>query len=444
MNAVHRFNPANAVHASSPASAVRTLSLALALAFSALPFFTPAQADYLPDPKAAEAALWASPSVMQSRGNVAAQSLRGQSLQQGRDEWKLDAEASQRRIQPSPSENFAEWGLALSRPIRMPGRAEADRALAGALNAHAEASLGEALHESGRQLLMLWFDWLNQSSQANLWQAQQQLVEQQLATVNSRIRLGEAPRSERVNAEAALAQIRLQQQQAATRLQQARNRLRAQFPALPLTADTTLPPPGSPGFDGSAEAYVNAVLEHNHELFRARRQADALQAEARQLARLRSVDPSVGVFYRNEMGGNEHIVGLGVGLTLPGGARRTDQAAAAQLATTAQEAATLLEQRLRMDARADYETAVAQVANWQQAQQAAQALDEAARLATRAYSLGEGGLDQVLMNRRLALEGQLMAQQVQLDALAANARLKLDSHQLWPLDVETDSAHAHP
>jgi hypothetical protein len=24
------------------------------------------------------------------------------------------------------------------------------------------------------------------------------------------------------------------------------------------------------------------------------------------------------------------------------------------------------------------------------------------------------------------------------------ARLKLDSHQLWPLDVDTDSAHAHP
>jgi len=418
--------------------------LSLALAFSALPFSNQAQADYLPDPKAAEAALWASPGVVQSRGNVAAQSLRGQSLQQGRNEWKMDAEIDQRRIRTTPSDTHAEWGLALSRPIRMPGRAESDRALAGALNAHAEASMGEALHESGRQLLMLWFDWLNQSSQSNLWQAQRTLAEQQLATVNARIRLGEAPRAERVNAEAALAQIRLQQQQAATRMQQARNRLLAQYPTLPLTVDTTLPPPGSPGFDDSAEAYVHAVLEHNHELFRARRQADALQAEARQLAQLRSVDPTVGVFYRNEMGGNEHIVGLGVGLTLPGGARRTDQAAVAQLATTAQDAAILLEQRLRQEARSDFETAVAQATNWQQAQQAAQALDEAARLATRAYSLGEGGLDQVLLNRRLALEGQLMAQQVQLDALAANARLKLDAHQLWPLDVSADSAHAHP
>ena len=152
----------------------------------------------------------------------------------------------------------------------------------------------------------------------------------------------------------------------------------------------------------------------------------------------------MGVFYRNEMGGNEHVLGLGVGLTLPGGARRTDQEAAEQLATSARNAAIQLEQRLRQEARADFEIAIAQVENWQQADRAAQALTEAARLAARAYELGEGSLDQVLVNRRLALEGQLMAQQTQLDALAANARLKLDSHQLWPLDVDTDSAHGHP
>ena len=420
-------------------NAVRTLSLALVLAFSAH-----VKADYLPDPKAAEAALWASPSVAQARGDYAAQSLRSQSLQQGRDEWKLDAEVDQRRIQSTPSDNFAEWGVALSRPLRMPGRAEADRALAGALDAHAAASLGEALHESGRQLLTLWFDWLNQSSQSALWQAQRQLAEQQLASVNARIRLGEAPHAERVNADAALAQIRLQQQQAATRLLQTRSRLLAQFPGLPLTADATLPAPQPPGFGGSAEAYVSAVLEHNHELFRARRQADVLQAEAHKLAQHRSVDPTVGVFYRNEMGGNEHVLGLGLGITLPGGARRTDQQAAEQLAATAQDAAIRLEQRLRADARTDYETALAQVANWEQAQQAAQGLAESARLTARAYKLGEGSLDQALLSRRLALEGQLAAQQTQLDALAANARLKLDAHPLWPLDVDPDHAHAHP
>ena len=418
-------------------NAVHILTLALALAFA-----PHARADYLPDPAAAEVALWASPTVSQARGELAAQALRSQGLQRGREEWTVGADILQRRIE-SPRDTQAEWGVALSRPLRLPARAASDRALAGALTAHAEASLGEALHESGRQLLALWFGWLNEASQTRLWLAQMQLAEQQLDAVNARIRLGEAPRSERVNAEAALAQVRLQQQLAAMREQQARNRLRAQFPGLPVAAEGGLPSPRPP--DGMAEGYVDAVLEHNHELFRARRQAEVLQAEARQFAKRRGVDPSIGAFYKNEAGGSEHVLGLSVGLTLPGPARRTDQQAAEQLAATAQDAASRLEQRLRHEARSDFEAAVAQAANWQQADRASRALAEAAQLSARAYSLGEGSLDQVLVNRRLALEGQLAAQQAQVDALAAQARLKLDAHQLWPLDVDAEgAAHAHP
>ncbi len=418
-------------------NAVHSLTFALALAFA-----IPVHADYLPDPAAAEAALWASPTVAQARGEFAAQTLKSQGLQRGREEWTVGADIAQRRVQTTPRDTQAEWGLALSRPLRLPARAAADRTLAGALTAHAEANLGEALHESGRQLLALWFDWLNEAHQAQLWRAQLQLGEQQLATVNARIRLGEAPRSERVNSEAALAQLRLLQQQAATREQQARNRLRAQFPDLPVAVDGVLPSALPPG--GSADAYVDAVLEHSHELARARRQADVLQAEARQLAKRRSVDPNVGVFYKNEAGGDEHVVGLNLGLTLPGSARHLDQQAAEQLSAAAQDAAMRLEQRLRQEARADFEMATAQVANWQHAEHAAQALEEAARLAARAYSLGEGTLDQVLLNRRLALEGQLQAQQAQLAALAADARLKLDAHRLWPLQRDAGGAHAHP
>ncbi|HQS98908.1 MAG: hypothetical protein B7Y26_02205 [Hydrogenophilales bacterium 16-64-46] len=420
---------------------VHKLSLALTLAFAASAFSTVARADYLPDPAAAEAALWASPTVAQARGELAAQTLRSESLQRGREEWTLGADVLQRHID-DPRERQAEWGVALSRPLRLPGRAEADRSLASALTAHAEASLGEALHESGRQLLGLWFDWLNAAEQARALLDQLAVAEQQLAAVNARIRLGEAARAERVNAEAALGQVRVQQQQAASRDQLARSRLRAHFPGLPLAADAGLPAPPSP--EGTADDYVTAVLEHNHELFRARRQAGVLQAEARKLARHRGVDPSVGGFYRNEAGGNEHVLGLNLGLTLPGAARRTDQQAAEALAAVAQDAALRLEERLRLVARADFETAVAQVAIWQQAERSAQALAEAARLSARAYALGEGSLDPVLVNRRLALDAALQARQAQVEALAMQARLKLDAHRLWPLDVDADVAHVHP
>ena len=401
---------------------------------------TPAHADYLPGREAAEAALWASPAVVQARGELAAQQQRSAGLQQGRAEWTVSADVAQRRID-APADRAAEWGMAVSRPLRMPARATTDRALATAQVAYSRASLGEALHESGRQLLALWFDWLNEAEQDRVWQAQVQLAERQLVAVNTRIRLGESPRADRVSAEALLATARLRQQQAQLRLRQAAGRLAAQYPGVTMHDAPALPEPVLPA--GTAAAHVDAVMAHNHELSRARRQAAAFHAEARQLAGRRSADPDLGVFYKNEFGGTEHVLGVSLALTLPGASRRTDQQAVDALERAATDLAQQLEIRLRAEAQADFETATAQVAHWQEARQAAEAQDTAARLAERAYALGEGSFDQVLATRRLALEAGLLTRELQVAALAAGARLKLDAHTLWPLDVRDDE-HAHP
>jgi outer membrane protein TolC len=341
---------------------MRSMTLALALATA-----LPVEAAYLPDPHAAEAALWASPAVVQARSELDAQRLRSDALKRGRAEWAVGLDVANRRVD-SLGERYAEWGASVSRPLRLPGLAAADRSLADALVAYAGASLGEALHESGRQLLALWFDWLNASSQVGLWQEQTRIAERQLDAVNARIRLGEAARAERVSAEAALAQARLRLQQASSGERQARARLQAAYPGIEVVAVDVLPAPSAP--EGPVEAYVDAVLAHSHELLRARQKAEVLRAEAQQLAKREGIDPNLGVFYRNEKGGDEQVLGLNLGLTLPGGARRSDRLAAEVLAGAAQEAATRLEQRLRMEARAAFESARSQTASWQQAEQA--------------------------------------------------------------------------
>lgn len=414
---------------------MRTLLLALAVA-------VPAHAGHLPDPQLAIAALQASSGVLQARGELAAQGFRSQGLQRGSEEWTVGAELAQRRIQTTPRDKEGEWAVSLARGVRLPARAAADRTLASARVAYAEANLGEATHESARRLLTLWFDWLAEASQSALWEEQLATATRQLDAVEARIRLGEAPRAERVNAEAALAQVRLQQQQAMARTRQAHSRLLAEYPALTAQFDGALPDPQAP--EGDADTYADAVLAHDHELLRARRLADMLRAEVRQLAQRRSVDPSVGVFYRNEAGGDERIAGLSLGLTLPGAARHFDEQAAAQSSATAQAAATLLEQRLRVAARADFDAARAAVTSWQQAEQAATALGEAARLAGRAYALGEGSLDQVLLAERLAQEARLQARSSRVNALAADARLKLDTHQLWAHEATADDHDETP
>ncbi|MCA1925304.1 MAG: TolC family protein [Thiobacillus sp.] len=414
---------------------MRCISLSLLLA-GVLPVY----GSHLPDPAMAEAALWASPAVQQARAELGAQALRSEGIRRGRAEWTAGVDAAQRRID-APAAWQAEWGVSLSRPLRLPPRAMTDRQLADAQLAYAGASLGEALHESGRQLLALWFDWLNESGQTAIWRAQAELAERQYATVDARIRLGESPRSDRASAEAMLAHARLQLQQATLRVQQAASRLQARFPAVGLQLDGALPHPVPPA--GEAAAHVDAVMAHNHERARALRLAQALRAEARQLAARRSPDPGLGVFYRNEAAGSEHLLGVNMTLTLPGAARRSDQQAAEGLAAAALEALGRLDHRLRTEAQADFELAVAQVEHWRQAERAADAQETAARSAARAYELGEGSLDQVLATRRLALEARQLAHQLQVAALAQNARLQLDAHRLWPLDLD-DEAHAHP
>ena len=63
---------------------------------------------------------------------------------------------------------------------------------------------------------------------------------------------------------------------------------------------------------------------------------------------------------------------------------------------------------------------------------------------TRAYQLGETGLSEVLIARRMALESELAAMTAQLDAQESRYRLLLDAHRLWPLDpAEGADGHVH-
>jgi outer membrane protein TolC len=56
-----------------------------------------------------------------------------------------------------------------------------------------------------------------------------------------------------------------------------------------------------------------------------------------------------------------------------------------------------------------------------------------AALVSKAYGLGEATLNDTLLARRQSLEAQSAAEQAQIDALEAHARLLLDMHKIWSL-----------
>jgi outer membrane protein TolC len=82
---------------------------------------------------------------------------------------------------------------------------------------------------------------------------------------------------------------------------------------------------------------------------------------------------------------------------------------------------------IAMSAEAAYET-------WQKLAQVANRMKDNAVVVSKAYSLGEIPLGDLLLARRQAIEVGANAEAAQFDALEAQARLLLDAHLIWDFE----------
>ncbi|UCV05000.1 TolC family protein [Dechloromonas denitrificans] len=391
----------------------------------------------LPPAEIVARVLAAHPTVQAAGSQIQVEEANRQRLEAGPYEWSIRLGGQQRKAYPStgPNERFNEWNAAIERPLRLPGKSSLDGELGAAGVALAETARGDARHETSRNLLKSWFVWLKENASATQWSEQVALLEKQSKAVQRRQQLGDAARLEAIQSEAALAQAAAQQAQAQARQRTAGEDLSRRFPGLPLVAPRSIAEPVP--IAGDANEWINAILEHNHELGVARGEVQRAQILAGRSGRDRVPDPTFGLHVARERGGEDQIVGAYINIPLPGGARRATANAALAQADVAgrQEAAAL--QRITAEAAALYHTASAAHASWQSSRSAAERLGQAADLTARAYQLGEGSLNDLLAARRLANEAQLATRLLQLEALELRYRLLLDTHQLWDLDEDT-------
>ena len=426
------------------ASPLRCRLPVLLLALLAVPALALDLADAPDLPRRAEVieALRGSPLVRAAGSQIDAEEARARRLSAGPHEWTVRLTDQQRRVRGTPDARYNEWDLGLERALRLPGKGELDRQLGAAGIASAKVGRGDALHEASRALLAGWFDWLREEAGTDQWRRQRDILARQAKAVQRRTELGDAPRLERLQADAALAQAEAQVAQAQGRAQVAAESLRRLYPTLTLPAPATDRPP--PAVDGDAAGWIATILEHNHELGVARAESTRARVQAsRADAELRP-DPSVGVRMARDRDGEERILGLTVSVPLSGAGRRADADAALALAEAGswREAAVL--RKVEAEAAALHRRARASHAGWQSQQLAADALTQSADLTERAWQLGEGSLAETLTARRLAHEARLAARLAGLDASEARYRLLLDAHQLWPLDMDdNDGDHDH-
>lgn len=392
----------------------------------------------LPPAAQAEAAIRNSLNVLAAEHGIKVEQSNRRRWNSGQYEFNVRAGSAQRQL--ANGVTLKEWDVALERPLRLPNKMQMDQEIGARSQSRAEYALGDARHEAGRTLLRLWFNWQREMAAAGQWQQQMELLQQQAAMTEQRVKAGDAPRMELNQAQSAAAQASVARQQALMRAQLAASELTHQFPGLILPEQVS---PSMPQEIPHDLAYWRGqVFQHNHELgmVQTEHQLQKLLAERSRADRL--PDPTLGLRYASEMGGNEKVTGVYVSIPLSFGQRGALAEGMQHQAESAASREHFVQHRLEGDVQAAHTQAVTSHAAWQQAEAAASRIRQNAELVTRAYALGESNLSDTLTARRLALESTLAETTARLDANEARYRLLLDAHQLWPLDAD-DVTHNH-
>ncbi|MGE5757514.1 MAG: TolC family protein [Sideroxydans sp.] len=409
-------------------------SIALAFSLFILPAHA-AETSYpdLPPHDQVDAALNSHVNVLNAETGVKVEQVNQRKWNSGNYEFNVRAGSAKRQV-GSTGPKLNEWDVAIERPLRLINKVMIDGDIGEEVVARANHVLGDARHETGRVLLHLWFNWQREQMQVTVWQQQVDILKHQAQTTAKRLIAGDAPRMEMSQASAVVSQASVSLQQAKMRAELAGNELAKQFPNIILPPRLT---PSEPQSIPEDFAYwKQTILDHNHELEMVRSERRIQQMLAQRSRADRLPDPTVGVRYSNEMGGNEKVTGMYLSIPISFGLRSANAENAEYQAQIAGDRENAVSRRLEADIYAAHMQALIGYQIWTQAKDAADSMRQNAELVTRAYSLGEISLTETLTARRLALESALSESLARLDANEARYRLLLDAHKLWTSDTD--------
>jgi len=344
-------------------------------------------------------------------------------------EWIARTSGQQRRLETGP--RYTEWNVGIERTIRLSGKAAADRKLGQASIEESQARYGEALHESARELVALWVDWLATERARELAQNSLQSTQASLTAVEKRARAGDASKLDVSIARAELAEQRRMDNDAKTQAAAAWARLSTRFPGVSRQT-MVLPMPLEIG--GDAASWRERILEQSDELKVVQTQMRKTEAHADRARADKMPDPTLGGYTASEIGGRERIFGVMLSVPIPGGVRDARNARAIAAVDVSRREVELKQRELETAIASAVATAHGAYASLQIANEGAAYMQENASLMQRAYALGEADLQALLLARRQATAAANSALQAQVSALRAYYGLLVDAHLIWELD----------
>lgn len=326
--------------------------------------------------------------------------------------------------------NSNEWNFGVERTVRLPRKVRADEASAKAANQIAPLQYQLTRRQVAANMLDAWFDWLAADSSKKLLLRQQTAVADNVMAVAKRVKGGDAALLEQKLASAEL--TTLQRQVSEANIAEARSwtLLMVRYQASPDVKPSNLPDPIAVPYD--ATWWQSRMLETNDPLALARSQVISAEAAAQRAKAESQPDPTLGVFTASEAYGNERIIG--VTASIPIGSKRRSLEVERMMAqvNSARLNLSLVEREQRAAIESSYHTAQGYFERWQLAQQAAITMADNARLTQKAYSLGEGDVQQLLLARRQALVAAEDEATAKVAALRAYYQLLLSAKLLWP------------
>ena len=369
------------------------------------------------------------PRVLAARSGLEVARQESGMLDRSPYEWTGRAQGQRRSLDDGT--RFSEWNIGIERTIRLAGKGAADRNLGKATIEESEARYGQALHESARELASLWVDWLAAERGNGLAAENLQAVQQNLAAVDKRNRAGDSSKLDLNLAAAELAEQKRMDNDAKTQAAVAWARLSARFPGIG-RQNMLLP---SPMLIAEGEAlWRDRIIAESEALKVAQTQMQMAQAQAERARADKVPDPTMGVYTASEAGGRERILGIAISIPLPGGLRDLRSAKVVAAVEVARNAVDLKKRELETEVAAALATARGSYQSLQMASEAALAMQENAKLVQRAYTLGEGDLQTLLLARRQAIAAANNALQAKVGALKAYLGLLVDAHFIWGLE----------
>ena len=385
----------------------------------------------LPSTARVQEALLASPQIQSARYRQQAQEARAQQQSVGSHEFAVRINQQSRHVQ-DPSQTYGETQLTLERPLRWWNKGQTDQQLSQQSNTIAQVGYADALHEGSRRLLAQWLSAWRAKVVLDSAEEQGRLTQTLERQAVARLRQGDISRLDAELARAEWQRVSVQRDMAHSEWVRAQAVLTRLYPGLGMPG--ALPDLSQlPSLD-PLEVLREDYLRKHHELnlMRAESARAALVAQRQQQDRL--PDPTIGVFSARERMGAERVVGVSVGIPLPGASRQ-------YLATAAQADASAWQDRVRqaeLEFGAEFERrwlAARDLRNsLEQMHAATRIQQDAATQTLRAYTLGESTMPDVLQHRRWADEQLKALRLMQLDVLEHVAFIELDLHRLWDLD----------